>query len=70
MDFFNECWLIVRLHEFIYIAEIKIGNFYSRVISALKQFLHMCDTYHCHNLRHTTFQFYEIDFQLNKDFTS
>ena len=35
---FNEFCLIVRQHEYIYIAEIKIGNFYSRVILGAKHF--------------------------------
>ena len=26
----HEFWLIVRQHKYIYIAEIKIGNFYSQ----------------------------------------
>ena len=30
--------------------------------------LHICDTYNCDYLQHTTFCFYLIDFQLNTDF--
>ena len=29
--------------------------------------LHICDTYYCSYLTHTTFHFYLIDFQLNTD---
>ena len=31
---------------------------------------HICDTYDCDDLPQTTFRFYLIDFQLNKDFPS
>ena len=37
-EFFNVFWLIVGQHEYIYIAKIKIGNFYSQVILGAKQF--------------------------------
>ena len=37
-EFFNEFWFVVRQHEYIYIAEIKIQNFYSQVILGAKQF--------------------------------
>ena len=30
----------------------------------------MCDTYNCHYLKHSTFRFNLIDFQLNTDFPS
>ena len=30
----------------------------------------MCDTYNCDYLRHSTFRFKLIDFQLNTDFPS
>ena len=30
----------------------------------------MCDTYNCDYLKHSTFRFNLIDFQLNKDFPS
>ena len=36
---FNEFWFIVRQQEYIYISEIKLGNFYSRVILGAKQML-------------------------------
>ena len=38
--------------------------------SNLKILLHMCDTYNCDYLKHSTFRFNLIDFQLNKDFPS
>ena len=39
-EFFNEFWLIVRQHRilYIYIGEIKIGNYHSPVILGAKQF--------------------------------
>ena len=37
-EFFNEFWLIGREHEYIYIAEMKIGNFNYRVILEAKYF--------------------------------
>ena len=33
-------------------------------------FLHVCDTYDCDYLPHTTLRFNLIDFQLNADFPS
>ena len=36
----------------------------------LKILLHMCDTYTCGYLKHSTFCFNLIDFQLNTDFPS
>ena len=30
----------------------------------------MCDTYNCDHLKHSTFRFNLIDFQLNSDFPS
>ena len=36
----------------------------------LKILLHMCDTYNCDYLKHNTFSFNLIDFQLNTDFPS
>ena len=36
----------------------------------LKNLLHMCDTYYCDYLKHNTFRFNFIDFQLNTDFPS
>ena len=36
----------------------------------LKILLHMCDTYNCDYLQHSTFRFNLIDFQLNTDFPS
>ena len=38
--------------------------------SNLKVLLHMCDTYDCDYLKHSTFQFNLVNFQLNKDFPS
>ena len=38
--------------------------------SNLKILLHMCDTYSCDYLKHNTFRFNFIDFQLNTDFPS
>ena len=38
--------------------------------SNLKILLHMCDTYNCDYLKHSTFRFNLIDFQLNTDFPS
>ena len=35
-EFLNEFWFIVRQHEYIYIAEMKVGNFYSWVILGAK----------------------------------
>ena len=32
--------------------------------------LHICDTYNCDYMPHTTFRFYAIDFQLNTDLSS
>ena len=37
-EFSKEFWLIKRQHEYNYIAEIKFGNFYSRVILGAKYF--------------------------------
>ena len=36
----------------------------------LKILLHMCNTYNCDYLKHSTFRFNIIDFQLNTDFPS
>ena len=36
----------------------------------LKNLLHMCDTYNCDYLQHSTFRFNLINFQLNTDFFS
>ena len=38
--------------------------------SSLKILLHMCDTYNCDYLKHSTLRFNLIDFQLNTDFPS
>ena len=38
--------------------------------SNLKIILHMCDTYNCDYLKHSTFRFNLIDFQLYADFPS
>ena len=38
--------------------------------SNLKILLHMCDTYNCDYLKHSTFRFNLIDFQLSTDFPS
>ena len=38
--------------------------------SNLKILLHMCDTYNCDYLKHSTLRFNLIDFQLNADFPS
>ena len=38
--------------------------------SNIKILLHMCDTYNCDYLKHSTLRFNLIDFQLNTDFPS
>ena len=38
--------------------------------SNLKFLLHLCDTYNCDYLQHSTFRFYLINFQLNTDYPS
>ena len=38
--------------------------------SNLKILLHMCDTYNCDYLKHSTFRFNLVHFPLNKDFPS
>ena len=40
-EFFSEFWLIIRQHEYIYIAEIKMENFYFRAILGVKCFFRM-----------------------------
>ena len=63
----------------IYVNMWNFGQFREKLIfcqellywsSNLKILLHMSDTYNCDNLKHSTFRFNLIDFQLNTDFPS
>ena len=62
------------LHEYVEFRAIS-WNFDILSITAywssnLKILLHMCDTYNCDYLKHSTFRFKLIVFQLDTDFPS
>ena len=55
----------------LYLTENRFsGNVMWCVSDNQNNLLHMCDTYNCDYLKHSTFRFNLIDFQLNKDFPS
>ena len=51
---------------------VKIWYFVNNCLieARIWSLLHMCDTYNCDYLKHSTFRFKLIDFQLNTDFPS
>ena len=52
----------------IFVKMWNLGQYLENWSSNLKILLHMCDTYNCDYLKHSTFRFKWIDFQLNTVF--
>ena len=59
---FVKMWNLGQYHENLIFCQLFNWS------SNLKILLHMCDTYNCDYLKHSTFRFNLIDFQLNTDF--
>ena len=62
---FVKMWNLGQYHENLIICQ-QLFNWSSN----LKKILHMCDTYNCDYLKHSTIRFNLINFQLNTDFPS
>ena len=59
---FVKMWNLGQYRENLY--------FVNNCLIEARILLHMCDTYNCNYLKHSTFRFNLIDFQLNTDFPS
>ena len=62
---FVKMWNLGQYHENLIFCQLLLNW-----SSNLKILLHMCETYNCDDLKHSTFRFNLIDFQLNTDFPS